>query len=371
MGIDDGYNIDYPSSPRAANDAWPGAKDVFSAFELFFGILFTVEVCLKVIAMRRDFVRESWNWFDLIIVIFWIFETSMSVSDTFNPMLLRVLRLFRLLRLAKMVKKVAAFDSLQVLLGSIEASGPVLIWSASLLLLFQMVCGMILQSMLADFFASTDESDEAKRAVYQYFGTFTRAMMSMSEMTLSNWMSPTRNLVENVSEWLALYCLFYKLTVGFAVVRVISGVFLHETFKVANSDDDLMIVQKRRMIQKHKTKMMKLLMETDREGDGLIDRDEFQIMLRNVNLKTWLSAQEVECGDSDILFDFLDGGDGEINQEELIDGIQRMKGAARSIDVNALIRMVVHIDGMLEALDDKVEVIDKTLQPWKSREAHD
>jgi len=249
--------------------------------------------------------------------------------------------------------------------GSIEASGPVLIWSAALLLLFQMVCGMILQSMLADFFASTDKSDEKKREVYLYFGTFTRSMMSMTEMTLSNWMSPTRKLVENVSEWFALYCLFYKLTVGFAVVRVISGVFLHETFKVANSDDDLMIVQKRRMIQKHKTKMMKLLKETDREGDGLVDRAEFQTMLRNVNLKTWLSAQEVECGDSDILFDFLDGGDGEINQEELIDGIQRMKGAARSIDVNALTRMVVHIDGMLEALDDKVEDIEKILQPWK------
>merc|ERR1712064_6444 len=92
---------------------------------------------------------------------------------------------------------------------------------------------------------------------------------------------------------------------------------------------------------------------------------EFKNMLRNANLRTWLAAQEVECGDSDILFDFLDGGDGEINQQEMIDGIQRMKGPARSIDVNALIRMVVHIDGMLERLDDKVEGIEQILQPWK------
>merc|ERR1712137_461120 len=165
-----------------------------------------------------------------------------------------------------------------------------------------------------------------------YFGTFTRSMMSMSELTLSNWMSPTRKLV-------------------------------HESFKVANSDDDLMIVQKRRMIHKHRTKMVKLLKETDRTSDGMVDRAEFQTMLQDVNLKTWLAAQEVGCGDSDILFDFLDGGDGEINQQEMIDGIQRMKGPARSIDVNALIRMVVHIDGMLEGLDDKVEGIEQILQP--------
>merc|ERR1712007_289580 len=104
-------------------------------------------------------------------VLFWIFETSLSVLDAFNPMLLRVLRLFRLLRLAKMVKKVQAFDSLQVLLGSIMASAPVLVWSAALLLLFQMVTGMVLQSLLADYFANDDEPEEEKREVYQYFGS--------------------------------------------------------------------------------------------------------------------------------------------------------------------------------------------------------
>merc|ERR1712137_1399350 len=205
-----------------------------------------------------------------------------------------------------------------------------------------------------------------KREVYKYFGTFTRTIMSMSELTLSNWMTPTRNLVENVSEWYALYCLIYKLTIGFAVVRVISGVFLHETFKVANSEDDLMIVQKRRMMQKHRTKMLKLLAEADSTNDGFVDRSELCGMLQNVNLKTWLAAQEVECNDGDILFDFLDGGDGVITSAELIDGIQRLKGAARSIDVNALIRMAVHMDSMMVALDDKVDTIEKTTRTLAS-----
>merc|ERR1712137_1057725 len=314
---------------------------------------------MGLIALRKLFIHSLWNWFDLIIVTIWYMEKLLSFSESFNPMLLRALRLFRLLRLAKMIKKVQAFDSLQVLMGSIIASIPVLVWSAALLLLFQMVAGMVLQSLLADFFAG-DESEEKKREVYKYFGTFTRTIMSMSELTLSNWMTPTRNLVENVSEWYALYCLAYKFTVGFAVVRVISGVFLHETFKVANSEDDLMIVQKRRMMHKHRTKMLKLLEEADSTNDGFVDRSELCGMLENVNLKTWLAAQEVECNDGDILFDFLDGGDGIITSEELIHGIQRLKGAARSIDVNALIRMAVHTDSMLVALDDKVEAIEKT-----------
>merc|ERR1712107_162449 len=129
---------------------------------------------------------------------------------------------------------------------------------------------------------------------------------------------------ENVSEWFALYCLFYKLTVGFAALRVISSVVIHETFKVANNPgDEISVLQEERRIQKHRTNMMTLMRCVDHNGDGLLDRAEFRTMLKQSSkLKTWLSAQGFECGDSDVLFDLCDGGDGEIDYEKLSNGIQ-------------------------------------------------
>ena len=38
-----------------------------------------------------------------------------------------------------------------------------------------------------------------------------------------------------------LLCILHKLVIGFAVVGVINGVFIQETFKVASSDNQIMM----------------------------------------------------------------------------------------------------------------------------------
>ena len=45
-------------------------------------------------------------------------------------------------------------------------------------------------------------------------------------------------------EWYSIFSVAYKLIVGFAAVGIINGVFMQETFKVAASDDKLMMRQK-------------------------------------------------------------------------------------------------------------------------------
>merc|ERR1711920_449139 len=96
--------------------------------------------------------------------------------------------------------------------------------------------------------------------------------------------------------------------VGFAVVNVISGVFMHETFKVASSDDDLMVVQKKRATEKHVMKMRNLLSQADTSNDGIVEREEWREALQRDSVRTWLSAMDIEVGDPDLLFDFLDCG---------------------------------------------------------------
>merc|ERR1712066_1037125 len=82
-----------------------------------------------------------------------------------------------------------------------------------------------------------------RQEVYLRFGTFTRTMFTMFELTLANWTPAIRLLSENVSEFFMLFGVFYKLSVGFAVVGVVNGVFMQETFKVAQTDDAVMVRQ--------------------------------------------------------------------------------------------------------------------------------
>merc|ERR1719345_720517 len=96
--------------------------------------------------------------------------------------------------------------------------------------------------------------------LFEYFGTITRCMLSMFELTLGNWPPVTRLLSEEVTEWFMLICIAHKLTIGFAVVGVINGVILQETFKVAATDDMIMVRQKKRE-QQTLTRKMGLLFE--------------------------------------------------------------------------------------------------------------
>merc|ERR1712007_51981 len=158
-------------------------------------------------------------------------------------------------RLVKLVKRMEAFDSLRVLFGSLCACGPVFLWSVLVLFLLQVVVGLSLGGFLSDFIADSDNPIDARISVFTYFGTFSRCILTMWELTLGNYAGICRTLVNDVHELYGYAIVLYKVVVGFAVIKVISGVFLHETFKTAASDDELMIVQKKRLQEKHGRKM--------------------------------------------------------------------------------------------------------------------
>lgn len=117
--------------------------------------------------------------------------------------------------------------------------------------------------------------------------------------------------------------------------------FLHETFKVAAFDDDLMVVQKKRATAKYKEKIKKFFEMADSSGDGLLSKAEFKEILSDSSVAVWFSAMDVEVGDCDMLFDFIDDGSQEVTIDVLTDGIARLKGGARSIDVVALMFKLV------------------------------
>merc|ERR1719352_2243258 len=91
-----------------------------------------------------------------------------------------------------------------------------------------------------------DESnDEARREeVFRFYGTYIRTLFTMFEITFGNFMPPCRALVENIGEGWMIFALFHKLAIGFSVISVIMAVFIQETFKVAQTDNFILLNQK-------------------------------------------------------------------------------------------------------------------------------
>jgi len=410
-GIDIAYVLRLEGADLQAHEKWPEFITVAEVADIILGCLFTIELILKLYALRRRFFfrdpgatrktncsseasnecsahlraggpqsavwswegvemrikrrlkqwgvdePELWNWLDMFTVLGWLVERALHASENINVITLRIIRVAKIGRIARRIKTIKALDSLQVLIGSIKASMSVLVWAAMFLFICHMLAALALNSMLVEFFEckglSVEECNDPamvkkRQEVYIYFGTFTRSMTTTFELTLANGFPIARTIIEHVDERWAIVMLCYKLLFGFAFVAVIRGVFLHETFNVASTDDELMVVQKKRKVDKHRRQMERLFDEADKDDSGAISKEEFQGILKDPKVRTWMSALEIEVNDAEILYRMMKGEDeGQLTLQELINSISRLKGSARSIDVVALMHQVKDLDDLV------------------------
>jgi hypothetical protein len=342
-GMKSGYNYGLArGNPESADKVWPGADGVFLGIEWFFGVLFSVELVLKIVAIPREFAKDVWSPIDILVVTFFWIE-RLSTDLPFPPTLIRLARMARLLRFLRVVKTVKGFASLYLMLQSIKASVSALGWSSVVLLLGEMMFALGLNLLLIDYWEDQESETydlDDRQELYAYFGTFTRSLLTMIEMLLGNWYTITR-ILTRFNELFMIFGVCHQLMFGFAVIEVISGVFLNETFKVANLDDSIMLNEVRRVARAETAKLTEFFEKADKDNSGLVDLVEFKKVLDNEQVVEWLSAMGLDVGDIDKVFFLLDAdGDGQITCQELVDGASMMKKPARAVDVAALQKML-------------------------------
>lgn len=261
-----------------------------------------------------------------------------------NIQVVRLLRCTRILRILRLSTRSTLFESATLMSAALKSC----VGSATCAIMF-FITGLSLLALLLTRFIRdtylTKEShldEEQKVQLWLYFGSYTRSMMSMFELSLANWPTIGRFLQDEVHEWWVIFVIFFKLTVGFAVVGILNAVFMQETFTAIEMDNNIMVEKKRRADQAHRKKMEGLFKKADRNGDGTIGRHEFAYILRSPIIRTWLSSMNLDVSDGALLFELIDAEqpDGKITVDELIKGVARLRGPARSIDVKALRRFL-------------------------------
>eukprot|EP00928_Gymnodinium_smaydae_P031515 TRINITY_DN23106_c0_g1_i2.p1 TRINITY_DN23106_c0_g1~~TRINITY_DN23106_c0_g1_i2.p1 ORF type:complete len:533 (-),score=100.00 TRINITY_DN23106_c0_g1_i2:57-1655(-) len=328
---------------------WPMATPAFAFIGMFFGILFALEVTLKLFVMRLTFFHDIWNWIDAAIVLIWIAGELQDDVVPINGQLFRLFRLARLVRLLRLVRTIQSFDSLYLMTTALKGSLSILTWAAALLFVLQMLFALLFTQLLTELYLNDENVDiEKRQAVYKYFGSFSRSFLSMFELTLANWPPICRLLVENVGEWLLVFSILHKLIIGFAAVGVINGVFMQETFKVASSDDRIMLRAKEKSGKLHAQKMRMLFDAVDVEQRGYISFAQFKLVMSDPHVRTWLASMELSTDDIEKLYSLLDDGDEQLDAEELIKGVAKLKGPARSIDLAILQQELQRFEEVVE-----------------------
>eukprot|EP00811_Abedinium_folium_P007127 NODE_16575_length_987_cov_4.647674.p1 GENE.NODE_16575_length_987_cov_4.647674~~NODE_16575_length_987_cov_4.647674.p1 ORF type:complete len:217 (+),score=52.73 NODE_16575_length_987_cov_4.647674:296-946(+) len=184
----------------------------------------------------------------------------------------------------------------------------------------------------------------ARTDIFERWGTFTRTMVSMFELTIGNWGPLCWMLTNLVDERWALFVLVYKLTIGFAVMQVIMSVFIQQTFKVAACDEEVMINEKKALQHATYNNLEKLFNVLDTSRDGILSREEFNGLVADARLGYWFAALNIELGDVEELFHIMDvDDDGALSKVEFMEGVKTLSGTARNKDMFLMRRDIIRI----------------------------
>lgn len=151
--------------------------------------------------------------------------------------------------------------------------------------------------MAESLIVEVSQTLERRLWAWTYYGTSVRATYTMFEVTLSGcWPNYVRLLLETTDTLTALlYGLFfmaYILLVVFAIIRVITAIFLKETMDACNTDNvDTERAHKRRAYLR---KLENMFLACDSSSDGLISEEEFTDMLCDPVVKSLLGDLELE-----------------------------------------------------------------------------
>jgi len=367
-GLETGYKLGYTGHMQPAAELWPLAEGSFEVMDIFFGAAFTLELLLKLVAGGCLFFKDLWNWLDGLVLIVWYLERMTAAAFPLDPMILRLFRLSRLMRMVRLVKIFEQCDALYLMLTSIRASFAALAWSSALLLLIQMMLALAMVTLLEPYLSDPNSTGD-KYAVYSYYGTFTRAIMTLFEITLGNFVPVTRLMMQDVSEIYVVFALIHKLVIGFAVVMVITGVFVQETMTVAQTDNTIMINQKERALSLHVAKMTALFKAADFDGSGRLDRGEWLQVCDDYSVQLWLAAMGLDVSNAALVHELICAKNNkeDLNAKDLVSGIARLKGAARNIDMALFRQEFLHTTKVVKDLQQKVHMLKEVQAASDSR----
>jgi len=247
----------------------------------------------------------------------------------------RIIKLLRMGRTLRIVKTLSIFLPLRVLMGTCIASLGAFFWSIVLLLVLKITFALIISQALHTWIMDESQDVEARLQINALYGSFLKATYTMFEITYSGgWPTQVRPVLDLVDPWYAAAFLPYVTVVVFAVLRIVTALFLKETLASAAQDAELVIEETRRTAIKYHERLVDLFKVFDEDQDGLLTPDEFIQAMSLPSVQQYLRFLDLGVRDVRPLFDILaEGEDGLITIADFTKGLMQVKGGARALDI--------------------------------------
>lgn len=332
--------------------------------ELLFTVVFVIELALRLFAERDSFFLSAelcWNIFDLFVVAMMLMELALRMSAEHDSTLfaqlsiVRVLRVVRAVRVIRIIRVLKFFRELRMMIYSILSSFKSFVWVMMLQCILIYVFGICLTQGTINFcMAHNAWAAEETAELRRHFGTLSTSGLSLFEGMAGgiSWGELVDVLEPLDGVYAALFLVFVAFSV-FAVVNIVTGIFVDSAMQSSQTDRDLLIQEEIHAKEDYLAKIQQIFNEIDVDGSGTVDMSEFSTAIEDERLVAYFNALDLDITDVKGLFSLLDRDrTGEIDIEEFVVGCLRLRGGAKSLDLAKLLYESEYMVHNLERLMD-------------------
>ena len=312
-----------------------------------------------------------WNVLDIFVVSFnlvevitetLIFSGSPSAVLITNFTVVRMIRVLRVVRIARVIRVLKAFRELRLMVASIVSSARNLLWVIMILCVLLYVFGISFTSAVALELEMSPVDAPGTEELKRYFGSLSSSILTLySSMSGGeDWTVYYHALSRLAWPYQTLFLFFVTFAI-FAVVNVITGVFVDTAIEKNQTDKELAIQEELRSKKLRMNWIRDVFSELDSSGDGMVSLQEFENQLNHEAVVAYFNTLKLDVSDARTLFRLLDsdGSDG-VNIDEFVQGCYRLSGEATTLhtqvmqcDIKDILTKMGHMETMLEDLRDK------------------
>jgi len=261
--------------------------------------------------------NAAWNWFDLILVMQALSDVVLTYivsqaggSATF----LRLMRLLKLGKVLRLFRAIRFFKDLSVMIVAIMNCMMALFWAFCVFgLVIYMFALLMVQTMT--LWRQDQEGDgasldpEVVSAVKRYFGSVQAASLGLVMSTTGgiNWID-MYTVIELGGGIPSAAFLFFIGFFGFAVITILSGIFIEKSLAASLPDRESQALEQRRAEEMECQEMKDMFMQMDEDGSGTLTIDEFMAACEDIYVKSYLRVLGLEIHDGVMFFKLLCSG---------------------------------------------------------------
>merc|ERR1711948_104414 len=110
--------------------------------------------------------------------------------------------------------------------------------------------------------------------------------------------------------------------------------------EIAAKDREALVKYELRQWQVYTERIKTFFQEADLDKSGTLSWEEFRSHLENQQVRAYFQTLDLDVSQAHVLFELLDAdGSNQVTIDEFLDGCMRLKGQAKSIDLNMLLYM--------------------------------